>query len=254
MVAILCVVGLALPGMIAFCIYLSGFGIFIILVSVMLACLPLLALRFPKHRRWAIALNWILTGLSLGWAAFIYYVYGDLGFKPMLGFYFISIAITALAAAVCTMVTARAYRSRVCVVLLVLFLAAFPVLQFTDYTPMKPFLRFQHALHNGMTEAEVFATLRREFPQNGRFAFPEVYFEFGNISDTYPQTFADDRNPPQKGPYTEPVSSFQEGRMGIFLYPLADHGASVYGASLFLALKNGRVVDDDYESYWYEHF
>lgn len=219
-----------------------------------LACLPLLALRFPKDRRWAIVFNWVLTGLSLAWAAILCSSLGSNGMPPGLGFYFIFIAIAAIVAVVCAIVAARAYRSRVCLVLLVLFFAVLPALQFTDYTAMKPFLRFQHALHNGMTQSDVFAALRREFPANGRFAFPEVYLEFGKISDTYPQIFINDRDPPQKGPFTEPVSSFTEGRIGIFLYPLADHGANAYGASLFLALKDGRVADDDYESYWYEHW
>jgi hypothetical protein len=54
------------------------------------------------------------------------------------------------------------------------FVVGILTLHFLDFTPAKPYKRFQAAIRNGMTAAEVRSALTHEFPQGGRFTMPTI--------------------------------------------------------------------------------
>lgn len=71
----------------------------------------------------------------------------------------------------------RRRRSRTAAAMGVVFVAAIVGLHYLDLTPKKPYRRFYFAVHDGMTRADVFDALHREFPDGGRFPVPTVYGE-----------------------------------------------------------------------------
>jgi hypothetical protein len=225
---------------------LRGIGIFayfmFLFLLLALPFLPLFSLLFPKNQHWALVLNWVFTGLSLGSFIFLYWffveVFGDSG--PSLAE--LVLAPFPLIPAICAMVAARAYRSRVSVALLTVFFIALLVMVFTDYTPMKPFSRLRDSIHDGMTQADIFAALQREFPPNGLFAAPAVYFTAEKIEGGGP-SMAEQENSVEKGPYAAPLDSFKEGEIHLSLHPdIPSHGEDNVMGSWAFYMRDGRVI------------
>ncbi len=71
------------------------------------------------------------------------------------------------------------FRSPTVAMLATSFLAAWIVMNFTDFTPVKPYVRFYAAIRPGITETDLLTLLNEQFPQPGRYAVP-AYRRVGN--------------------------------------------------------------------------
>lgn len=79
-------------------------------------------------------------------------------------------ALGMLAAAIALVLSRRLE----CLAPLVPFAAILCFLHLADTSPLKPFARFYNAIEPGMTDAEVFGALNRQFLSTGRYPQPVV--------------------------------------------------------------------------------